>query len=585
MKTKLPSCLPAILTLGLCLFLLPAAQAQRMPQDSWYLAKQVRIGTADTQGLAVDANGNIFISFNQPNVIHKFSPNLNFIKSFGLQGSRDGELGGITGLAIGNNQRLYVVWSTTSQDFTDSKHWVHYYDLEGNFLGEFGGAEGTDDGCFRWPGQIAIGKDGRLYIVDRVNCRVQIFDAEGNFSSKFGSRGNFDGQFQNPFHISISPDGTVAVVDDTATDWIHLFSSDGQFKKKFRASGQVDSIRFSSDGLLYASVYDAGSYETFSGLSSDGRGNAGRSFSRLIVYSLDGAIIKMWVCPFGTMAENEKGDVITIGREQTFQLRDDNGTMRIWKRTFRAVHPEPANALPLPAITDQKVRPGTSLVDVDYLVKDADDGTVHTAALAFKDGGNSLSDVIPVASLAEGTGNKLGANIATGQTHRFTWDAARDWSTDFGEAQIEILAKDGRGLLNVDFIEMPATGEQAAFKISRSPLNDNDLLSIWYWLIATADPGIQFANGTVLEAGAEAVPYASGTTTTAAGRAYLFQRMGLREATTAEVTFAKEAGTPGLINQWDPKLRVGPDEWPAKINAYGFDTGADGYWVVPVSGN
>ena len=77
--------------------------------------------------------------------------------------------------------------------------------------------------------------------------------------------------------------------------------------------------------------------------------------------------------------------------------------------------------------------------------------------------------------------------------------------------------------------------------------------------------------------------YASGTSTTTAGRAFLFAKMGLREATSAEVTRAKEAGTPGVINQWDPKLRVGPDERPAKINAYGFDTGADGYWVVPVT--
>ena len=69
------------------------------------------------------------------------------------------------------------------------------------------------------------------------------------------------------------------------------------------------------------------------------------------------------------------------------------------------------------------------------------------------------------------------------------------------------------------------------------------------------------------------------------GRNFLLQKMGLREATAAEVTRAKEAGTPGVVNQWDPKLRVGPDERPAKINAYGFDTGSDGYWVVPVNGN
>ena len=74
---------------------------------------------------------------------------------------------------------------------------------------------------------------------------------------------------------------------------------------------------------------------------------------------------------------------------------------------------------------------------------------------------------------------------------------------------------------------------------------------------------------------------ASGTTTTAAGRTYIFDKMGYREATSAEVLRAKYAGTPGTINQWTPKLRVGPDERPWTVNAYNFETGVDGTWVVP----
>jgi hypothetical protein len=76
-----------------------------------------------------------------------------------------------------------------------------------------------------------------------------------------------------------------------------------------------------------------------------------------------------------------------------------------------------------------------------------------------------------------------------------------------------------------------------------------------------------------------------GSTTTKLGRDFIFQRMGLREATAAEVTRAKLAGTENTINQWEPKFKVGPDERPAKVNAYGFDTGAEGYWAVPVAGN
>jgi hypothetical protein len=132
--------------------------------------------------------------------------------------------------------------------------------------------------------------------------------------------------------------------------------------------------------------------------------------------------------------------------------------VHVWKRTYRLAQPDPGNAIPLPVILSQKRRPGTSLVDVEYTVKDADNVTVQTAALAFKNGGNSLSDVIPITSFAEGTALQLGTGITTGQTHRFTWDVTSDWATDFGEVQLEILSKDNRGLLNLDFIRIPADG-------------------------------------------------------------------------------------------------------------------------------
>jgi len=70
--------------------------------------------------------------------------------------------------------------------------------------------------------------------------------------------------------------------------------------------------------------------------------------------------------------------------------------------------------------------------------------------------------------------------------------------------------------------------------------------------------------------------------TTKNGREFLINRLGLREATAAEILRAKEAGTPGVINQWTPKLQVGPGERPVAVNAYGFDTGGSGYWVVPL---
>jgi sugar lactone lactonase YvrE len=514
----------------------------------------------DTLGIAVDADGNIFISYHGANVIYKFSPDLAFIKSFGSAGSGDGQFNGVLEMAIGPNNRLYVV--------DHSGHRVQYFDLEGNFLGKFG-SNGTGNGNFNYPWGIAVSKDNKVYVADRDNHRIQVFDANGNFLSKFGSPGSFDEQFQSPYGLAIAPNGDLAVADYRNCR-IQLFNSSGAFYSKIALpswgwdGAHPVSLRFSSDGLLHCS-----------------------DDNMLRTYDRQGTLLKEWGIARAPMAETKSGDLIAAHGDRV---------VRVWKRTFRTVHPDPSNAIPLPTILSQSRRPGTSLVDVEYTVKDADDATVQTGALAFKNGGNSLSDVIPIKSLAEGTGSKLGSNITTGQTHRFTWNVAGDWNTDFAEVQLEILAKDNRDLLNLDFLRIPAGGDNPELKISRSPVNDNDFLSVWYWLLATGDPDVRLDNGQVLAldgsseqldglVGETSTILAMGSTTTKLGRDFILQRMGLREATAAEVTRAKEAGTPGVINQWEPKLKVGPGERPAKVNAYGFDTGASGYWVVPVTNN
>ncbi len=73
--------------------------------------------------------------------------------------------------------------------------------------------------------------------------------------------------------------------------------------------------------------------------------------------------------------------------------------------------------------------------------------------------------------------------------------------------------------------------------------------------------------------------------TTVAGRQFLFERLGVREATQAETRRALEGNVPGTVNQWTPRFTVGPSDRPKKVNEYGFDTGDWGStarWVVPL---
>ena len=54
------------------------------------------------------------------------------------------------------------------------------------------GFKGSDDGQFNAPVGITVGKDDRVYVTDRDNHRVQIFDLEGRFLGKWGGFGRED---------------------------------------------------------------------------------------------------------------------------------------------------------------------------------------------------------------------------------------------------------------------------------------------------------------------------------------------------------------------------------------------------------
>ena len=125
----------------------------------------------------------------------------------------------------------------------------------------------------------------------------------------------------------------------------------------------------------------------------------------------------------------------------------------------------------------------------------------------------------------------------------------------------------GRGGYN----SAPLNGHIAEVLAFDQALGATDLEKVHKYLHQKWDVGV---NGVVM-------PYARNSSTYASGREYLFNKMNLREATSAEITRAKEAATPGVTNKFDPTFKVGPGERPEKVNEYNFETQQTGYWVVP----
>ena len=70
---------------------------------------------------------------------------------------------------------------------------VSVFSSDGTHLRSFG-RNGKNNGEFYCPKGIAFDSHGNIVVADCYNHRVQVFDRNGNFLSKFGEQGSRDNQ-------------------------------------------------------------------------------------------------------------------------------------------------------------------------------------------------------------------------------------------------------------------------------------------------------------------------------------------------------------------------------------------------------
>lgn len=65
-----------------------------------------------------------------------------------------------------------------SDGYSNSR--IAKYDKHGNWIKSWG-SRGTATGQFNTPHNIVSDRDGNIYVADRGNARIQVFDGDGNF--------------------------------------------------------------------------------------------------------------------------------------------------------------------------------------------------------------------------------------------------------------------------------------------------------------------------------------------------------------------------------------------------------------------
>ena len=231
-------------------YLWSAFYAFSAEQDNWYIANEWTVTGGTGVAYYEDNNtgvGQIYVC--------NGSSTSSKISVYDLNGSlaRD--------IPIANT-RYYaydLVLDSNGTIFIGERHAVTCLDNNGTFKWRTGknasisayGSNGNGDGEFYNAYGIDIGPDGKLYIADKDNRRVQILDKNGSFISKFGSYGSAPGQFYNPSDLVCMKNGNI-VISDWSADYLHYFDQNGTFIKRVNHSAPRYRVSLAKDGTLFS---------------------------------------------------------------------------------------------------------------------------------------------------------------------------------------------------------------------------------------------------------------------------------------------------------------------------------------------
>ncbi len=189
------------------------------------------------RAITTDANGNVYIArYNGSSLskIEKYSPDGTFLFSFGSVGSGNGQFFNIEDMEIDANGKIYIA------DINNKR--VQVFDAMGNFLYKFG-SNGFGAGQFLKPWGIAVDKDGNIYVGDNDTqtkgiFSLQKFDNNGNFMTVIGSWGFNNDQFQSISDVDVDDSGNIYVCDLTKSV-IHRYDKNGNYLDRFGVIGDL----------------------------------------------------------------------------------------------------------------------------------------------------------------------------------------------------------------------------------------------------------------------------------------------------------------------------------------------------------
>jgi len=176
-------------------------------------------------------------------------------------------------------------------------HVVYKMDFQGRVLMELGtrGVAGMSENTFNLPTDVAFGADGVVYVSDGYgNARVVKYDAHGRYMLEWGSRGSGPGEFGLPHNLVVDAEGRVYVTDRD-NQRVEVFTADGEFLAEWPDIGGNSALFLTSD----QHVWTGGTLRTLDGEAigtlSGGNGGHGMTVTgegEVFVAQLSGRVQK-----------------------------------------------------------------------------------------------------------------------------------------------------------------------------------------------------------------------------------------------------------------------------------------------------
>ncbi|NQV70695.1 MAG: hypothetical protein HQ498_11785 [Pseudohongiella sp.] len=220
-------------------------------------------------GMFVDAEQNLWVTDaavsadgTKGNQVHKFSPDgerLMSLGTTGVRGSGHYEFNAPNDVLVAPNGDIFVADGHNAS--TDNR--IVKFNSEGEYLMEWGSV-GAEAGEFRVPHALAMDSQGRLFVADRANSRLQIFDQQGNHLQTWTQFGRPSDLYIDDNDILYSADSESGTGPNRNPGWKRGFYI-GSAKDGFVTSFVVDpnqnptgttshaeGITVDDDGNLYA---------------------------------------------------------------------------------------------------------------------------------------------------------------------------------------------------------------------------------------------------------------------------------------------------------------------------------------------